>query len=106
MTNTNAKEIVKRFFHSVENSYNSANYMSKLESSSKKFYAILNILNDNQEDDSTGDCPFIGVSEYLLKQYELSKYSKVQVKTLSFSTYVSKECQKIVIRTAYKNVSL
>jgi hypothetical protein len=97
MTNTKSKDTVKRILNAVENSYPT----NKLENISRKFYAVLNILN--QED--IEDCS-VYASEYLIRQYELSKYSKIQLKTINVNEYSLKKERKIIIRTSCEDVCI
>ena len=100
MTSPKSKETVKRIINSVENSY----HENKLENVSKKFFAFLNILNEENEE--TSEDYSIHVSEYLIRQYALSKYSKLKLKTINLNEYSLKIEQKIIIRTSCENVRI
>jgi hypothetical protein len=101
MTNIKSKDTVKRLMNAIENSYPADYFINKLNNR-KIFYAILNILNDENDDNDD----FIELSENLLRQYELSRYSRVQVKTVPFSEYSLEGSKKIVVRTSHQNVGI
>ena len=97
-TMAKSKDIVKRVINAIENSYQ-INYLTK-SNDKKAFFALLNVLNDDEDGDDS-----IELSENLIRQYEISRYSRVQLKTVSQQEYLATKSRKIVIRTANENVS-
>lgn len=96
MMNTKSKDILKRFINSINTSY-PQNYIQTIDNK-KSFYALLNVVERVDISDH------IVISEFLVRQMQLSSFTRVQIKPVTSSDFSIRKIEKIILRTSFTDV--